>query len=177
MSFSPMRGDSWLDLLGFEKKTQPPRNLLQACVHLVTNAVSRCDQISFGVLWGLSNAYRHLCSGHRRVTCAGSCFHHQGLSRFTEALWHHAFVPVTRVTVTEGVMRAKKHFTPIDMEIISRAHRSVWTALKHKKLLTSSNEARELSDKVTRKLVEFAREGVIDVEMLRERTLADITRS
>jgi hypothetical protein len=74
-------------------------------------------------------------------------------------------------------MRAKKHFTPIDMEIISRAHRSVWTALKHKKLLTSSDEARELSDKVTRKLVEFAREGVIDVEMLRERTLADITRS
>ena len=28
-------------------------------------------------------------------------------------------------------MRAKKHITPIDMEIIYRAHKSVWTALKH----------------------------------------------
>ena len=35
----------------------------------------------------------------------------------------------------------------------------------------------ELSDKVTRKLVEFAREGVIDLETLRERTLAEIMRS
>jgi hypothetical protein len=62
--------------------------------------------------------------------------------------------------------------TPIDMEIISRAHRSVWTALKLKELLTSSDEARELSDKCR-----TCSEGVIDVEMLRERTLADITRS
>ena len=31
---------------------------------------------------------------------------------------------------------------------------------------------RELSDKLIRKLVEIAREGVIDVDMLRERTLA-----
>jgi hypothetical protein len=30
---------------------------------------------------------------------------------------------------------------------------------------------------VTRKLVEVAREGVIDLETLRERTLAEITRS
>ncbi len=74
-------------------------------------------------------------------------------------------------------MRAKKHITPIDMEMISRAHRSVWTALKHEKLLGSSDEAHELSDKVTRKLVEFARQGVIDLETLRERTLAVIMRS
>ena len=43
--------------------------------------------------------------------------------------------------------------------------------------LTDSAEAHELSDKVTRKLVEVAREGVIDLETLRERTLAEITRS
>ena len=74
-------------------------------------------------------------------------------------------------------MRAMKHITPIDMEIISRAHRSVWTALNHDRRLTNSDEAHELSDKVTRKLVEVAREGVIDLETLRERTLAEITRS
>jgi hypothetical protein len=33
-----------------------------------------------------------------------------------------------------------------------------------------------LSDKVTRKLVEVAREGVIDLDTLRERTLAAIMR-
>jgi hypothetical protein len=74
-------------------------------------------------------------------------------------------------------MRAKNHITPIDMEIIYRAHRSVWAALKHEKLLGSSDETHELSDKVTRTLVEFAREGVIDFETLRERTLAEITRA
>jgi hypothetical protein len=73
-------------------------------------------------------------------------------------------------------MRAKKHITPIDMEIISRAHRSVWAALKHKKLPSSSDKTHELSDKVTRKLVEFAREGITDLETLRERTLAEIAR-
>lgn len=69
---------------------------------------------------------------------------------------------------------AKKHITPIDMDIIYRAYRSVWTVLNHEKRLT--DEAHELSDKVTRKLVEVAREGVIDLETLRERTLAEITR-
>ena len=69
---------------------------------------------------------------------------------------------------------AKKHITPIDMEIIYRAHRSIWTVLKQEKHLTNSDEAHELSDKVTRKLVEVAREGVIDLETLRERTLAEI---
>ena len=69
---------------------------------------------------------------------------------------------------------AKKHITPIDMEIIYRAYRSVWTVLNHEKRLT--DEAHELSDKVIRKLVEVAREGVIDFETLRERTLAEITR-
>jgi hypothetical protein len=39
------------------------------------------------------------------------------------------------------------------------------------------NEARELSDEVIRKLVEVAREGVIDIDTLRERTLAAFARS
>ena len=69
---------------------------------------------------------------------------------------------------------AKKHITPIDMEIIYRAYRSVWTELNHENRVTNSDEAHELSDKVTRKLVEVAREGVIDLETLRERTLAAI---
>jgi hypothetical protein len=81
------------------------------------------------------------------------------------------------ILVAEGTMRANKHITPIDMEIIYRAHRSVWAALKQDKLLGSSDETHELSDKVTRTLVEFAREGVIDLETLRERTLAEIMRS
>lgn len=72
---------------------------------------------------------------------------------------------------------AKKHITPIDMVIIYRAHRSIWTVLKQEKHLTNSDEAHALSDKVTRKLVEVAREGVIDLETLRERTLAEIARS
>jgi hypothetical protein len=73
-------------------------------------------------------------------------------------------------------MRAKKTIIPIDMEIISRAHKSVWTALKDQKIVVNSAETRELSDKVTRTLVEFAREGVMDLETLQERTLAEITR-
>ena len=72
---------------------------------------------------------------------------------------------------------AKKHITPIDMEIIYRAYRSVWTVLNYEKQPTSSDEAHALSDKVTRKLVEVAREGVIDLETLRERTLAELTRA
>ena len=71
---------------------------------------------------------------------------------------------------------AKRHINPIDMEVIYRAYRSVWAALDHERRLTDSNEAHELSDKVTRKLVEVAREGVIDLETLRERTLAEIAR-
>jgi hypothetical protein len=72
---------------------------------------------------------------------------------------------------------AKKHVTPIDMEIIYRVHRSIWTVLKQEKHLTNSDEAHALSDMVARKLVEVAREGVIDFETLRERTLAQIGRS
>jgi hypothetical protein len=150
--------------------------LLRVCVNLVTNAVSRCDQISFGVLWGPSNAYRRLCSGHRRITCAGKLLSSSRLIAIYRGLWHRAFVSVSNL-VAEATMRAKKHITPIDMEIIYRAHRSVWAALKHDKLLGSSDETHELSDKVTRTLVEFAREGVIDLETLRERTLAEIMRS
>jgi hypothetical protein len=71
---------------------------------------------------------------------------------------------------------AKKYITPIDMEIIYRAYRSVWTVLNQEKPAINSSETRELSDKVTRKLVEVAREGVIDLETLRERTLAEIAR-
>jgi hypothetical protein len=72
---------------------------------------------------------------------------------------------------------AKRHIRPIDMEIIYRAYRSVWTVLNDEKRLTDSDEARELSDKVTRKLVEVARGGVIDLDTLRERTLAEIMQS
>jgi hypothetical protein len=71
---------------------------------------------------------------------------------------------------------ARKYVTPVDMQIIYRAYRSVWTVLSHEKPAINSSEARELSDKVTRKLVEVAREGVIDLETLRDRTLAEIAR-
>jgi hypothetical protein len=70
-------------------------------------------------------------------------------------------------------MRSTKgYIRPIDMEVIYRAYRSVWTVLNDGKRLTDH----ELSDKVTRKLVEVAREGVIDLDTLRERTLAAIMR-
>ena len=71
---------------------------------------------------------------------------------------------------------AKRHIRPIDMEIIYRAYRSVWTALNDGKRVANSDEADELSHKVTRKLMEVAREGVIDLETLRERTLVEIMR-
>jgi hypothetical protein len=73
-------------------------------------------------------------------------------------------------------MSSTKYITPIDMEIIYRAYKSVWTVLGHERRLADSNDAHELSDTVTRTLVEVAREGVIDVETLRERTLAEIAR-
>ncbi len=69
----------------------------------------------------------------------------------------------------------KKYITPIDMEIIYRAYKSVWTELNQEQSGLDPRRARELSDKVTRKLVEVAREGVIDLETLRERTLAEIS--
>jgi hypothetical protein len=73
----------------------------------------------------------------------------------------------------EGAMRSTKgYIRPIDMEVIYRAYRSVWTVLNDGKRLTDH----ELSDKVTQKLVEVAREGVIDLDTLRERTLAAIMR-
>jgi hypothetical protein len=50
------------------------------------------------------------------------------------------------------------------------------TVLNEEKPTVNSSEARELSDKVTRKLVAIAREGVIDLETLRERALAEIAR-
>ena len=67
---------------------------------------------------------------------------------------------------------AKKYIRPVDMMIIYRAHRSVWGVLNQGKRVVDPNEARELSDKVIRKLVEVAREGVIDIDTLRDRTLA-----
>ena len=70
----------------------------------------------------------------------------------------------------------KKYITPIDMEIIYRAYKSVWIELNQEESGIDPHKARELSDKVTRKLVEVAREGVIDLETLRERTLAEIAR-
>jgi hypothetical protein len=71
---------------------------------------------------------------------------------------------------------AKKHINPVDMEIIYRAYRSVWAVINYETRLTDSDDARALSDKVTRKLVEVAREGVIDLETLRKRTLAEFRR-
>ena len=71
---------------------------------------------------------------------------------------------------------AKRHITPVDMEVIYRAYRSIWTVLNYEERLTDADDAEELRDKVTRKLVEVAREGVIDLETLRERTLAEIMR-
>jgi hypothetical protein len=77
----------------------------------------------------------------------------------------------------EGAMHSsKRYIRPIDMEIIYRAYRSVWTEINDGKSVTDSAEARELSNKVTRKLVEVARGGVIDLDTLRERTLAEIMR-
>jgi hypothetical protein len=77
----------------------------------------------------------------------------------------------------EGAMRsAKRHIRPIDMEIIYRAYRSVWTALNDGTRAADSDEAHKLRDEVTRKLVEVAREGVVDLDTLRERTLAEIVR-
>ena len=70
----------------------------------------------------------------------------------------------------------KKYITPIDMEIIYRAYRSVWTELNQQQGGIDPRRARELNDKVTRKLVEVAREGVMDLETLRQRTLAEIAR-
>jgi hypothetical protein len=67
---------------------------------------------------------------------------------------------------------AKKHIRPVDMMTIYRAHRSVWRVLKESKWAVDPQESRELSDKLIRKLVEIAREGEIDVDTLRERTLA-----
>ena len=63
------------------------------------------------------------------------------------------------------------------MMIIYRAHRSVWRKLNQGKRVVDPNEARELSDEVIRKLVEVAREGVIDIDTLRERTLAAFARA
>jgi hypothetical protein len=70
---------------------------------------------------------------------------------------------------------AKKYIRPVDMTTIDRAHRSVWRVLNEGKRALELNETK-LSDKLLRKLVEIAREGVIDVDTLRERTLAAFAR-
>jgi hypothetical protein len=62
------------------------------------------------------------------------------------------------------------------MEIIYRAYRSVWTVLNEGNHVTDADKAYELRYKVTRKLMEVAREGVIDLDTLRERTLIEIMR-
>jgi hypothetical protein len=67
---------------------------------------------------------------------------------------------------------AKKYIRPVDMMTIYRAYRSVWQVFSEGKCMADRNESRELSDKLIRRLVEVAREGVIDVDTLRERTLA-----
>ena len=65
---------------------------------------------------------------------------------------------------------ARKYIRPVDMMIVHQAHGSVWRALNQN--LVDPTEARDLSDKLIRKLVEVSREGVIDVGTLRERTMA-----
>lgn len=67
---------------------------------------------------------------------------------------------------------AKNYIRPVDMMTIYRAHKSVWLVLNEGKGVVDPNESRELSDKLIRKLVEIAREGVIDVDTLREKTLS-----
>jgi hypothetical protein len=71
---------------------------------------------------------------------------------------------------------AQKYIRPVDMMTIYRAHKSVWRVLNQGKRVIDPNESRELSDKLIHKLVEIAREGVIDVDSLRERTLAAFAR-
>ena len=71
---------------------------------------------------------------------------------------------------------AKRYIRPVDMMTIYRAHRLVWRILNQGKRDIDLNESRELSDKLIRKLVQIAREGVIDVDTLRERTLADFAQ-
>ena len=62
------------------------------------------------------------------------------------------------------------------MMTIYRAHRLVWSVANQGEGVADPHEARDLSDKLIRKLVEIAREGVIDVDTLRERTLAAFAR-
>ena len=38
---------------------------------------------------------------------------------------------------------AKRHIHPIDMEVIYRAYKSVWTVLNYEKRLTDSDEAHD----------------------------------
>jgi hypothetical protein len=71
---------------------------------------------------------------------------------------------------------AKRYIRPVDMMTIYQAHRLVLRMLNQGKRDIDLNESRELSDKLIRKLVEIAREGVIDVDTLRERTLADFAQ-
>ena len=72
---------------------------------------------------------------------------------------------------------AKKYIRPVDMMTIYRAHRLVWSVVNQREVVADPNETRELSDKLISKLVEIAREGVIDVDTLRDRTLAAFARS
>lgn len=72
---------------------------------------------------------------------------------------------------------AKKYIRPVDMMTIYRAHRLVWSVVNQREGVADPNETRELSDKLISKLVEIAREGVIDVDTLRDRTLAAFARS
>jgi hypothetical protein len=72
---------------------------------------------------------------------------------------------------------AKKYIRPVDMMTIHRAHKSVWLMLNEGKCVVDPNESRELSDKLIRKLVEIAREGVVDIDSLRERTLSSFANN
>ena len=76
---------------------------------------------------------------------------------------------------------AKQHIKPIDMELISQAYKSAWSTLNQNNRLTDPGKAAEVRDTLTRKLVQVAqeqvaKEGVIDVETLRNWVLAEIPR-
>ena len=54
---------------------------------------------------------------------------------------------------------AKKYIRPVDMMTIYRAYRSVWRVFSQDKCLVDPNEARELSDKLIRKLWRLRAKG------------------
>jgi hypothetical protein len=89
------------------------------------------------------------------------------LSEFADRFWSHrvrcaAATTLFEINLTEAFWRSSDR-------LLRSPERTVACT-------RFQREARDLSDKVTRKLVYVAREGVIDIETLRERALAEIVR-